>query len=210
MWGYLNKTQFYTMKSTLFINLRKVKLTVLFLTTFLLSCHQKNKDSEVGNIPDSVNESLTLTEVPTEAQRSEDGILDMVRQYEELSDFAQAASTVQLEGALRDKAEQFTIFVPTNKAFRSAGIAVDSTNAEQNIALKDIILYHIVPQHTVSEVWKDELSYTTLNRRDITITIRDSIAYVNDAQVVVKDIEGKGGVLQVIDKVLIPDQQQDN
>lgn len=195
------------MKRTRLTNLFKAKLAVLFLTTFLLSCHQKNKDSEVGNIPDSIDIGLTLTKVSTGEQQSQDGILDMIKQYEELSDFAQAASTIHLEEILKDRAGQFTIFVPTNEAFRSASIAVDSTNAEQNAALKEIILYHIVPQHTVSEVWKEELSYTTLNRSDITLTIRDSVAYVNNTRVVVKDLEEEGGVLQVIEKVLIPNQE---
>lgn len=193
------------MKSTLLIDLRKEILPLFFLPFFLFSCHQKNRNGEVGNIPDSIQDGLT--QVYANDKQAEDGVLEMARQYEELSDFVQAASTIRLEEHLRDKAEQFTFFVPTNEAFRTAGIAVDSTNAERNLALKEIILYHIVPQHTVSEVWKDELSYTTLNQEDITITIKDSIAYINDARVIVKDLEGNGGVLQVIDKVLIPNRE---
>lgn len=193
------------MENALSISLKKAKWALLLLPFFVYSCHQKNKDNEVGNIPDSINDGLTQAHISD--QQPEEGVLDMAQQYEELSDFAQAAATIHLEEHLKDKAEQFTFFVPTNEAFRSAGIAVDSASAEQNIALKEIILYHIVPQHTISEVWKDELSYTTLNQEDITITIKDSIAYVNDARVIVRDLEGNGGVLQVIDKVLVPNRE---
>ena len=198
------------MKNAILNNLAKVKFALLVLPFLLLSCHQKNKKGEVGNIPDSIQDGLTqvyANDQPSEDAVLEERVLDLAHQYAELSDFSQAASTIGLEEHLRGKAEQFTIFVPTNEAFRSAGIAVDSTNAEQNLALKEILLYHIVPQHTVSEIWKEELSYTTLNQEDITLTIKDSIAFVNDAKVVVKDIEGHGGVMQVIDKVLVPKRE---
>lgn len=201
----LVKHNFFDMKTPLTFTIGKAKLALLALPFFLFYCQQKNKKGEVGIIPDSINSGLT--EMHASDQQAEEGVLEMAQQYEELSDFAQAAASIQLDQYLKGKGEQFTFFVPTNDAFRSAGIAVDSISAEQNLALKEIILYHIVPQHTISEVWKDELSYTTLNQEDVTITIKDSAAYVNNAQVVVKDIEGNGGVLQVIDKVLIPHQE---
>ena len=99
----------------------------------------------------------------------------------------------------------FTVFAPTNDAFKSLfselGISgVKDLTAEQ---LTPILTYHVVS----GKVMSTDLSNTsvgTLNEgKSIKIDLSDGVK-INDSKVVAADISGKNGVIHVIDKVLIP------
>lgn len=198
----LNKSNIYKMKKHKFSFCNAAYFLPIFLVLF--ACDNKSNNNQVGHEEDSTMVAFSLSKKDNADTDTIAGILDMVGQYNELSEFYKAASTIHLAEILEERGGQFTIFVPINAAFKAEGIRVDSGNAEQNHLLKDIVLQHIIPQHTVSEVWKDELAYTALNQGTLMITIKDSVAFVNGAKVIATDIEGPGGVLQVIDRVLLP------
>lgn len=99
----------------------------------------------------------------------------------------------------------FTVFAPTNAAFESlfSQLGVDGVkdlNAEQ---LTPILTYHVVS----GKVMSGDLTNTsvgTLNEGNkIKVDLSDGVK-INDSKVVAADIEGKNGVIHVIDKVLIP------
>ena len=98
----------------------------------------------------------------------------------------------------------FTVFAPTNEAFKSLfgklGVdGVEDLTAEQ---LTPILTYHVVPGKVMSTDLSNT-SVTTLNGKKIKVDISDGVM-INDSKVVAADIEGKNGVVHVIDKVLIP------
>jgi transforming growth factor-beta-induced protein len=98
----------------------------------------------------------------------------------------------------------FTVFAPTNDAFKSLfsqlGVSgVKDLTAEQ---LTPILTYHVVS----GKVMSTDLSNTsvaTLNGQKIKIDLSSGVK-INDSKVVAADIEGKNGVIHVIDSVLIP------
>ncbi|WP_372948252.1 fasciclin domain-containing protein [Mariniphaga sp.] len=98
----------------------------------------------------------------------------------------------------------FTVFAPTNDAFKSLfsqlGVSgVKDLTAEQ---LTPILTYHVVS----GKVMSTDLSNTsvaTLNGQKIKIDLSSGVK-INESKVVAADIEGKNGVIHVIDKVLIP------
>jgi transforming growth factor-beta-induced protein len=98
----------------------------------------------------------------------------------------------------------FTVFAPTNDAFKSLfsqlGVSgVKDLTAEQ---LTPILTYHVVS----GKVMSTDLSNTsvaTLNGHKIKIDLSSGVK-INDSKVVAADIEGKNGVIHVIDSVLIP------
>lgn len=189
----------------------RTKCWLLGLVFFMIACDQRANKNEVGHIADSTDLAFTLSKIDIETNREDtssiDGVLDLIAQYHELSTFTKAASIIHLKEILEEKEGQFTVFAPVNEAFKVSGIKIDSSNTTQYNLLKDIVLQHVVPLYTVSEVWKDEIAYKALNQGTLTITIKDSIAHVNDAKVIAKDIESPEGVLQVIDRVLIPKEE---
>ena len=98
----------------------------------------------------------------------------------------------------------FTVFAPTNEAFEilfeTLGVSgISDLTAEQ---LTPILTYHVVS----GKVMSTDLSNTsvgTLNGQKIKVDLTDGVK-INDSKVVKADIEGKNGVVHVIDKVLLP------
>jgi uncharacterized surface protein with fasciclin (FAS1) repeats len=99
----------------------------------------------------------------------------------------------------------FTVFAPTNDAFKNLfsqlGVSgVKDLTAEQ---LTPILTYHVV----AGKVMSTDLSNTsvaTLNGQKIKIDLSSGVK-INDSKVVAADIEGKNGVIHVIDSVLLPE-----
>ncbi len=99
----------------------------------------------------------------------------------------------------------FTVFAPTNAAFESLfsqiGVSgIKDLTAEQ---LTPILTYHVVP----GKVMSTDLSNTTVGTLNegnkLKIDLSDGVK-INDSNVVAADIEGKNGVIHVIDAVLMP------
>ena len=90
---------------------------------------------------------------------------------------------------------------PTTPLLRSP-----SGPAEDLLALPeltDILLYHVAGAAALSTGLLDGQMVTTLNGADATVSIEcDGSIFINDAQVIVADIEADNGVVHVIDAVL--------
>lgn len=99
----------------------------------------------------------------------------------------------------------FTLFAPTDEAFAAlpAG-TVEALLEDPTGALTDILLYHAIAADVRSTDLSDGMTATTVNGKDVTITINDNGVFINNAQVTVADILADNGVVHVIDAVLIP------
>jgi uncharacterized surface protein with fasciclin (FAS1) repeats len=122
----------------------------------------------------------------------------------DFSILVEAVTKAGLAGALSAEGP-FTVFAPTNAAFENLftqlGVSgIKDLTAEQ---LTPILTYHVVP----GKVMSTDLSNTsvgTLNTgNSLKVDLTDGV-HINDSKVVAADIEGKNGVIHVIDKVLLP------
>lgn len=185
--------------------LGKMKYLLLVLFSLVVACDQKTTSNEENNEYNS--EGLSLSNLKNDHPTPEASVLALAAQHEELKSFTQAAATIKLAEILDREEGQFTVFAPTNAAFKAANIKVDSGSAAENERLKDIVLQHVISQHTASDNWIDKRTYTALNQGQITITVKDSVAYANGAKIIASDIQGVGGILHIIDKVMIPEKE---
>ncbi|MFO7632248.1 MAG: fasciclin domain-containing protein, partial [Caldilinea sp.] len=98
-----------------------------------------------------------------------------------------------------------TVFAPTDEAFAAlpAG-TLESLLADPQGALTQILLYHVVSGKVMSGDLSDGMTAETLQGAPITISIADGVVKINDAVVVVADIETSNGVIHVIDAVILP------
>lgn len=99
----------------------------------------------------------------------------------------------------------FTVFAPTNEAFENlfSKLGVDGVKDLTAEQLTPILTYHVVS----GKVMSTDLSNTsvaTLNGQKIKVDLSDGVK-INDSSVVKADIDGKNGVVHVIDKVLLPE-----
>ena len=68
-----------------------------------------------------------------------------------------------------------------------------------------MLLYHVVGRKVSSSDVVNLTSAPTLLGKDLTVTVKDGIVYLNDTiQVIITDIETSNGVIHVIDALLRP------
>lgn len=101
----------------------------------------------------------------------------------------------------------FTVFAPLDEAFEALpkGTVDSLVLPENKDQLQEILTYHVLVNKVMSSDLSDGMVATTVNGEDITIHIEDGVVTVNDAKVVITDIETDNGVIHVINKVLMPD-----
>jgi transforming growth factor-beta-induced protein len=100
----------------------------------------------------------------------------------------------------------FTVFAPTDAAFEAALDALGITAEEllENPALGDILTYHVLPAEVMSSDLEPTQTVATVQGEEVTVTLDDAGAMVNDANIVQTDLEASNGVIHVIDAVLLP------
>ena len=100
----------------------------------------------------------------------------------------------------------FTVFAPTDDAFAKlpAGTLDDLLKPENKQKLTDILLYHVVEGKVMAADVSSLTSAMTVFGKDVTVKVDMGNVYINDAQVIITDIETSNGVIHVIDTVLLP------
>jgi hypothetical protein len=78
---------------------------------------------------------------------------------------------------------------------------------ENQALLQGILLYYVLGVEADSSVVLTLSSATTLNGQDVNVIQRGSKLYINNAEVIVTDIDASNGVIHVLDTVLtqLPD-----
>ena len=100
----------------------------------------------------------------------------------------------------------FTVFAPTDDAFAKLPEGTVAALLKDIPALTDILLYHVVSGNVVAaDVVKLDMA-TTVQGSAVTISVDGDTVRINDAQVIITDIEASNGTIHVIDTVLLPPQ----
>lgn len=100
----------------------------------------------------------------------------------------------------------FTVFAPTNEAFAKlpAGTVENLLKPENKAKLVAVLTYHVVPGKILSTDLKNGQKATTVQGSEITVTLKDGKAMINNATVTAADIMADNGVVHVIDTVILP------
>jgi len=114
-----------------------------------------------------------------------------------------AIDAAGLDSALQGEGP-FTVFAPTDAAFGALPDGTIEALLNDIPTLTAILTYHVVGAEALSTDLSDGQIITTLNRRNITVTINDDGVFINNAQVTVVDLIADNGVVHVIDAVLLP------
>ncbi len=143
-------------------------------------------------------------EEPTEAPQSPT-IVDIAVEDGRFTTLVQALQSAGLVEALQGEGP-FTVFAPTDDAFAALPEgALDNLLADE-AALQNVLLYHVVEGSVLAAdvVGLDGQSVETLSGEPIQISVEGDAVMINNAQVVITDIETSNGVIHVIDSVLLP------
>jgi len=133
--------------------------------------------------------------------------LDIVETAEATGNFTTLLAAVEAAGlvdALKSEGP-LTVFAPTDEAFAALPEGTVEALLNDIDALTAILTYHVVAEALPSSQVVRMSSISTLNGADLTITVNgDGIVMVDDAMIVVKDIQTTNGIIHVIDAVVIP------
>ncbi|NWG27287.1 MAG: fasciclin domain-containing protein [Ignavibacteriaceae bacterium] len=98
----------------------------------------------------------------------------------------------------------FTVFAPTDDAFKKLPKGALDNLLKDKDALKNVLLYHVVSGNVSSKDVVKLDKATTLNGSDIKIKTVDGKVMINDSQVTSADVQASNGIIHVIDTVLLP------
>ena len=100
----------------------------------------------------------------------------------------------------------FTVFAPLDEAFAAlpAGTVDSLVQPESKAKLQSILTYHVVAGKVLSTDLTDGMKAKTVNGAEITIHLKDGKVLINDAEVVVADVQTDNGVIHAINKVIMP------
>ena len=99
----------------------------------------------------------------------------------------------------------FTVFAPTDEAFAALPEGVLEGLLADTEALTQVLLYHVVGDVVKAETVVTLDAADTLQGSAVSIEVVDGNVFVNESQVTSTDIEASNGVIHVIDKVLVPE-----
>lgn len=101
----------------------------------------------------------------------------------------------------------FTVFAPTDAAFAALpeGTVDSLLQPENRDMLVAVLTYHVVPGIVMSADAVGTVELETVQGQTVTVMGGDGGVMVNQATVVMADIEADNGVIHVIDQVILPE-----
>ncbi len=139
------------------------------------------------------------------SMQKEPSIVEIAAGDENFSTLVAALKAADLVKVLQGDGP-FTVFAPTNEAFAALpeGTVENLLKPENKDQLVAILTYHVVPGKVMSsDLAGKKLSAKTLEGSKVMIDASSGVM-VDEATVVVADIEASNGVIHVIDTVIIP------
>jgi uncharacterized surface protein with fasciclin (FAS1) repeats len=104
----------------------------------------------------------------------------------------------------------FTVFAPTDAAFAALpeGTVASLLRPENRDRLVDLLTYHVISGEVPAEVAVTLDEGTTVNGQRVDLDFDGETLTVDGARVVTADVAAGNGVIHVIDRVLMPDEDE--
>ena len=132
-------------------------------------------------------------------------IIDTVEGNPQFSTLASAIKTANLTDALSGT-EPYTVFAPTNEAFKKVPPETLTEVLDDPERLSNILNYHVVAGKVMSADVMKLKEAATVEGTMVTIDTSKGIK-INNASVTSADVECGNGVIHIIDTVLMPAQE---
>ena len=130
-------------------------------------------------------------------------VLDVISENKNLSIFYSYLERTDLKRVLEKELPwNWTIFAPSNKAFRNASENLKEEILEDEFYSKNILMDHLMTGHTTSlDVGEKISTQITVSNKPIQI-YKSKRLYVKDMVVVDENLIGNNGVVHVIDCIM--------
>lgn len=129
-------------------------------------------------------------------------VADTIASRPELSTLNGLVTRAGLADTLRS-AGPFTVFAPTNDAFKAVPAKTMEELSRDPAKLKAVLGYHVLPAKlTAAEIWNGNAK--TTQGANLALSKAGSFVTVEDAMVQQADIAAANGVVHEVDRVLMP------
>lgn len=168
------------------------------VAAFTMSCDNKSTTET-----EEVVEVVEAEEAP--AMAASNTVVDIAIGSPDHTTLVAALQAAELVETLQG-AGPFTVFAPTNAAFEALpdGTVEGLLKPEAKADLTSILTLHVVAGNVMAGDLTDGQMVTTLNGKQLKVTIADGKVMIGDATVVAADLAGTNGVVHVIDTVILP------
>lgn len=99
----------------------------------------------------------------------------------------------------------FTVFAPTDDAFAALPAGTVESLLADIPQLTKVLTYHVVAANAPASVVVSAASHATIEGSTIAVTQEDGKVMINNAEVIIADIEATNGYIHAINAVLLPE-----
>ncbi len=129
-------------------------------------------------------------------------ITDTAARTPQLSTLTRLINEAGLADTLRG-AGPFTVFAPSDEAFKAVPAATLQQLAQNKDMLRDVLTFHVLPGKVGSAEVKNG-NVKTVQGANVALSKSGTFVTVEDAVVTQADVTATNGVVHIIDRVLIP------
>jgi uncharacterized surface protein with fasciclin (FAS1) repeats len=147
--------------------------------------------------------TMTTDNMPSTPMNEEKNIIDIASSDPRFSTLTTAVIEAGLVEVLSGEGP-FTVFAPTDEAFSKLPNETLQAVLADKEQLTAILTYHVLSGKVMSEDVVKISSAETVQGGELKIEVVGNSVMVNNARVIITDIEASNGVIHVIDTVLIP------
>jgi uncharacterized surface protein with fasciclin (FAS1) repeats len=174
---------------------------IVILSLVITACAPEAQ--EVVSEPEAIIEEPTQESMEEEAEEMPKTIVDIAVEDGRFTTLVTALTEAELVETLQGDGP-FTVFAPTDDAFTALPEGTIEALLADIPALTDILLYHVVAGKVMAADVVDLDAATTVQGQDVAISTDMGKVMVNEAEVIITDIEASNGVIHVIDAVILP------
>jgi len=188
-------------------------LSLFLILSLVLAACGAQATTEPTQAPATPVPTEEPMEEPTEEPVQEEAlsIVDIAVQDGRFTTLVAALEAAGLVETLQGEGP-FTVFAPTDEAFAALPEGAIEGLLADTEALSGVLLYHVVSGSVKAAdvVGLDGQEVTTLSEESVAITVDGESVKVNEASVIITDIEGSNGVIHVIDAVILPPTEEES
>ena len=129
-------------------------------------------------------------------------VAETIARTPELSTLSKLVADAGLSDTLRGPGP-YTVFAPTNDAFKSVPAATMTALGSDRERLKAVLMYHVLPSQVLAADVKNGPTKTAQGA-NAALAKAGTFVTIDDAIVTSPDIVATNGVVHVVDRVLVP------
>ncbi len=171
-------------------------LSALVIGTALVGCAAEGSNTEAKS------PQTTSTDVSSAPKATKD-IVDTAIAAGKFNTLVAAVKAAGLVDTLKSPGP-FTVFAPTDDAFAKLPAGTVDALLKDKAKLTAILTYHVVSGNVPASQAMTMSSAKTVEGKDLAIKTSGGTVMINDAKVIMADVQATNGVIHAIDTVLVP------